>query len=243
MTRRLKVYGLAMVAVSAFGAVGVSAAQAANHHLTVTTAPAIVTTNDHVNTKFEITGGEHSVECGTTKYEGTISEKTTPELTFTPTYSECNVDGTINATIEINHCAYILTGNTDANGDGQVHIECAEGNEIAVTFSLLGSSCVINIPAQTPGGGVHFTQTKNESSGKQDVTGGVTVSGLKYSETGGGFCPATHTGEDGTFNGAGTAQAYEDKGSALTGTERTTPGNYYTEKQGAVQHLELTTTP
>jgi hypothetical protein len=244
MKRNLKALGLAMVAALALSAVAVSGAQAVeNHHLTVQTAPAIITAEDHVNNRFVITGGEHEVECTTAKYKGTVPDATSTEVTVTPEYSGCKVDPPFgpSATVDVNHCAYILTGDTNANGHAPVHVECSgePQSEITITYSLFGSSCVVHVPAQTPtGGGVHYTQTVNPTTNKKDVTVNVTVEGIHYKETGSGFCPATHEGIDGTLNGAVTAQAYLDNGSAQTGTEKTTP----TFNEGAVQDLELTTT-
>ena len=235
MSRNLKALGLAMVAALALSAVAASAAQAANHHLT-TTAPAVVTAEDTVNTVFSITNGNREVECTTSKYEGTVSESTSTETTVTPTYSGCKIKNVgISATVDVNHCAYILKGDTDVNGDATSELECAGTDEITITYSVLGSSCVVHV---TPGAyrGVHYAE--ETVGGLKQVKVTVTVTGIKWHETGGGFCPASATGEDGTLNGTVVAKAYADSGSALSGTEKTTP----TLSEGAQQDLALTTT-
>jgi hypothetical protein len=246
MKRNLKALGLAMVAALALSAVAASSAQALNaHHFQVGKAPAVITAHDETGAAkpaFSITGGEHVVECGTATYEGTVNKKIeNTEVTVVPTYSGCEVDGLIPATIDVNHCAYLLTNKTNANGDAELHIECAkkegteEHTEITITYEIFGSKCVVHIhPTQTLVG-VHYTQTENPESKKKDITIKATLSGIKYLETGSGFCPPTHTGEDGTLNGGITATAYEDLGSELVGTEKTTPS--FTE--GNVIDLEL----
>jgi hypothetical protein len=230
MKRNLKALGLAMVAALALSAVAASAAQAATHHVTAGSAPAVVTAKDTVNTVFKITGGEHEVECSTTKYEGTLAVATNTEVTVTPTYSGCHVDSIFgpSATVDVNHCAYVLGGETDANGDALAEVECETANEITITYELFGSSCVVHV---TPGPyrGVHYVQ--NGSKIKVEAT----VSGIKYHETGGGFCPASHTGEDGTLNGTVEAEGFEDTGSANIGTAKTTP----TFSEGAATSLTL----
>ena len=239
MKRNLKALGLAMVAVFALSAVAASAAQAANHHLTVPTAPAIVTAEDTVNTVFSMTGGNRKIECATTKYEGTVSETTSTEVTVAGTYGGCTVKGggEISATVDVKHCALILTGETDANGDAKTHIECAEGNEIHITYSVFGSACTVAITPQTPEGGVHYEQAEPVGQ-KKDVTVTFTIKGITYHEIGGGFCPASSTTHDGTLNGTVTAKAYKDNGPTQAGTEKTTP----TFNEGEQQDLTLSTT-
>jgi hypothetical protein len=256
MKRNLKALGLALVAALALSAVAASAAQAANHHVTVGTAPAIVTAKDTVNTKFEITGGEHNVTCNTTLYEGTLPLTTNTEVTVTPTYSECKVDELLttwsgsppseNGKLDFNHCAYVLTGDTDVNGDAPVHVECAkkegteEDTEITINYKIFGETCTVHVTPQTPKKGVHYTQNGEK------IKIEATVEGIKYHEThlGHPFCPPDHTGEDGTLKGTVEAEGFKEKTGCveLTGTAKTTPGNHFNECEGAAQKLELTTT-
>jgi hypothetical protein len=230
MASKLKACGLAMIPVLAVSSVTASAAQAATHHVTVGTAPAIVTAKATVNPVFKITGGEHEVECEATTYEGTLSEATNTEITVTGTYSGCQIEAPFGptATVHVNHCAYVLGGDTDVNGDAALEVECAPENETTVTYELFGSKCVLHM---TPGSyrGVHYTQ--NGSKIKIQVT----VSGIKYHETGSGFCPANDTGEDGTINGTMEAEGFKDTGTAQTETAKTTP----TFSEGAAQKLTL----
>jgi hypothetical protein len=236
MKRNLKALGLAMVAALALGAVAASAAQAASHHVSVASFPAVVTAKDTVNTVFSITGGEHTVECRTTKYEGTLPEEKNKEVTVTPTYSECQVDPIFgpSATVTVNHCAYVLKGVTDANGDAVAEVECAEGNEITITYTFPFTShvCTVHVTPQTPGGGVHYEQNGEK------IKIEATVTGIKYHETedeAGSPCPNNFTGEDGTLNGTVEAEGFKDTGTVQTGTEKTTP----VLKEGVAQKLTL----
>jgi opacity protein-like surface antigen len=237
MSRNLKSLALAVVAVFMLSAVAASAVQAATHHNVVGSAPAILTGEQSQTLQLGITGGEHTVGCGEGQYEAEEVEATSTQVTATPTLSECRVDPPFGpaATIALNHCAFLSTGVTDANGDAGIEIECSAENEITITYSIFGSTCVVHLTPQATQGGVHYSQSGN------NVEVNVTVSGVKYHETGAGFCPASHTGEDGTIEGRLLAKAFKEKAgcSVVTETAKTTPGTHFNECEGEGQKLEV----
>jgi hypothetical protein len=185
MIRNLKTLGVALGAVLALGAMAASSASAVD---TITGPagefPVTATSESH---KFEITGPGVSRQCTSAHFEATANNGS-KEVTVTPTYK-----GTINvmpltthcnaASIHMNGCKYILTGNTTGEDkpavgkDATVWIECEPGTEIAIT--TLG--VILHIPAQTPtAGGVTYTGNV-PSAGK--VTVHTTVTGITYTCT------------------------------------------------------------
>jgi hypothetical protein len=121
------------------------------------------------------------------------------------------------------------------NGDAPVHIECAEGSTIEIEVPGV---CTLKFGEQTPQKGVHFTGTGSGSS--REVTNEVTVSGLTYTKVGGLSCAFAGDGKSAHYEGNVTTKGYEDKGSALTGTEKTTPN--YSEQEGKQIGLFVTST-
>lgn len=239
---------LAMVAAIALSAAAAPQAQAfRTHDFSVWDTPTIITGQDESGAKpvFSYTGGAHSVECGIGKYEGTQKSIFDQSITLTPTFTGCEVDGLVKATVDVNHCAYVLWNETDvagANGDAVVEIECATGSEIWITYETFGWPCEIDITPKAYRG-VHYTGTVSPTTGKKEITAKLTVSGIIYheDEVEGSPCPDPVTKSDGKLSGAFTLQAYVEqngcKGLELTG--KTTPSEFYNNCEGEVQTFEL----
>jgi hypothetical protein len=181
MTRNLKALGLALVAMLALGAMSAASASATDRVTTEeNTGEGITAVRGELN-RFEITGGPEVV-CETANFAGTVDNGDTTG-TFVPEYSgepgegAPHVDCTSSAgpaLVDMNECAYILSGNT-VEGDAEVWVECGdEPIEIDVTGLL-----TLSIPEQTPTeGGVAYT---NNTPGAGEVTIDATVQGITYS--------------------------------------------------------------
>ncbi len=215
MSNKLKVLGLAFVAIFAMSAVAASAASAAetfhsDGHPTTLTAEA------KTNQVFTTTVGK--VTCTAVSLDNTtITAEETHEITAHPTYTGCT--GPLGITIRVNmtSCDYNFTS-TRTGEHAQVHIECATtGDEIDVRKEIFGveSEC-IRVPAQTPtGGGV--TYTNGEANGIRDVVVKATVTGIKYTEMGGVGCGTAGTVvNDGTYTGEVTVKGDNDPGGEPT---------------------------
>ena len=122
-----------------------------------------------------------AVKCAKAAFHGSVANGAT-EGTFiaaytgtlaAPSTTHCSSDlGTLD--INMNSCAYILTGTT-VNGDAKIWVECALGsNEIIIKATELGVT--LKVPAQTPtSGGVHYTNVANG-----DVRVDATVEGITW---------------------------------------------------------------
>ena len=180
MIRNLKSLGLALMAVAAFGVVGVSAASAAEFHSEgATTTLTGTQTSQHV---FTTTAG--TVKCNTATFSGTQSGATTQFVTVTPFYSGCIAFGFINVPIHVNACTYTF----DANNSGQVEIKCPAGKAIEMT----APGCTTTIGAQK---GLKSRTYTNEGAGTtRELTVHTNIAGIHYVE-----CGTTRT--NGTYVG------------------------------------------
>jgi hypothetical protein len=182
MSRNPKALGLALVAAFALCALGASSASAADVFISKEKVESV--TAEGSNNEFKITG-IGSVKCARAKFNGNVTAGST-EATFTATYEGTPAEPSTEhceafagkATVSMNGCAYILTGETtggDEGTDATAWIECPAGKEIAIIASSLGLT--VHIHAQTPtAGGVTYTNTP---AGK--VTIHETATGITYS--------------------------------------------------------------
>jgi hypothetical protein len=207
MTRKLKVLGLALVAVFAMSALVASAASADT--FTAESAPVDLTGAQTTTNEFSVAGA--TVKCPVARFTGTVATTSASSITVHPEYegnesSSCEVSPIGSATISTTGCNYIISGTT-TNGDAGVEVECSGTNEITVN-----GPCVIHIKAQKPTGGASFTN--GTENGKGDVTVKATVTGIhavvtdSFLCTIGGINPGTYT--NGTYTGSVTVTGYKD---------------------------------
>jgi hypothetical protein len=236
MIRKIKVLGLAFVAIMAFSSLVAAAAKAAEESVHIDANPAIVTGQSdfggqhHVHTlqagNFQITCTHATLE-GTVEQAGAGSEQTPSDIEVTPTYSECEVFG-FNATVDTNGCKYTITGDeakvpSTTTAITEVTCSSTTGKQIQVTTGI----CTIDIPAQKPGGGhVVFSNNTAQVTSEKDMIANATVSGVTYTETG-FFCPGgnNHETQDAAFAGETTVKAFED---TATQEELTQHGHKFT---------------
>ena len=224
MTRNLKPLGMSLVAMFAVSALVTSSASAVDV-VTTGKSPAMLTGVGH-NHVFSA----HSTpkfECTTAKFAATVTNGAS-EITADALY-----EGTLNATphtdhhcnsssgtatIDMNGCGYILTGETTgtapaghtAGKDATVWLECPGSNKIQITSSL---GITLSIPAQTPTtGGVSYTNVASHNGNsavavKATVTGVTTTCAGTFLCTLGGY---PHHSNQWQYTGDVTMTAYEN---------------------------------
>jgi hypothetical protein len=137
------------------------------------------------------------ISCSEITYSGTLSAKTSSTAELTPAYSECNAFGFVGVTIDVNGCKLVLHPATELTD-----ISCGE-KPIEVT----APNCTLTISSQT--GLTSSTYSTEGTTPKRDVKVKLSLTGLKYTQTGKGEVPCTSA----TFSeGSYTAEA------TLTGT-------------------------
>lgn len=221
MTRKLKVFGLAVVAVLAMSAVAASAASA-TYSFTAPEGPVFATGAQTTVNVF--TTGAGTVECTTANFKGTQSAASSSDVTITPEYSGCTAFSIATTDVKMNGCTYTFTTPTVEKSATEFegvppHIVCPAGSQIEITpTSIFGSICTVKIAAQTPtGGNIKYVNGPGNGTTTRDTTVTAAVTGIHYTSTG-GLCGAS--GTNGTYSGAVTLKGYKD-GSAHTEANRT----------------------
>ncbi|HEX8752683.1 MAG TPA: hypothetical protein VF731_04625 [Solirubrobacterales bacterium] len=202
---KLKVFGLAALAVFALTAVSASAAQAAPlFH--VEEAPATIT-GEQIGTQVFNTE-EGKVECKVAKFTGTSNVTATATQELAPEYKECTAFGFVGATVNPEGCKYrfnLVEGSSPPTAT--VDVVCPSGQSIKVSTL----SCVVSVGSQT--GLSHAVFANNGSGETRDLKVSVTVSGVAYTASSGCSKPGSFT--NGTLNGEATVKA--DSGSSQQG--------------------------
>jgi hypothetical protein len=219
MIRNLKVLGLALGVVFAFGAVMASGASATDT-LTFGEAKGDVTaeaTNEQI---LNITSGA-TVKCQKATFSSSNVTSGAKQATVfvkyfgskaNPTGPTCDsVFGAV--TVDMNECSYDLTGETTkedsppAGKDAVVWVSCPVGKVIKITAP---GGCTISIGSQTPTvGGVVYT-TETEANGKKDVKIHSTVTGITYDASFAClFVGIPSHGQDADYTGTVTATGYK----------------------------------
>lgn len=221
MLRNLKSLGAILIVLIAAGALSASSALAVDHAFDSEKAPAIITGANEAKVQEVFTIGKApnllTIKCNVSKFEGTVTERFSENLTLRPTYSECEYKKAKDSTVVVDDCAYFLPGHTEDNGDALLTIECAPDNYITITIGATG--CTLRIGEQTPRLGVNYATVV--AGGKQVITTKFTVKEFTYKKVGGGCAGLPGDEADGTITGMETFLAYEDKGSPQV--EPTTP--------------------
>lgn len=194
MTRKLKVLGLALVAMFAMSAVAASA-QAAKFQ--AAEYPASITAHSAESDNFFVTD-VGVVECSTHHFEGGANEATTT-LTVSPTYENCEAFG-LNAEVDTNNCQYVFHL---AEGGGPVYtmnvdIDCAVSTE---TIEVITPACVVTVGEQK---GLSHVLAENAGG---DVAIEAAVGGIKYNKTG-ALCSGT--GFAGEYFGTALVEGFNE---------------------------------
>jgi hypothetical protein len=109
--------------------------------------------------------GTSSLACNIVERETTMANSIVESLSFTPVYKECKFAGKT-ATIRMNACAYVYTGQTELTEDALVYVECPGENviEIEVDNFLGPFSCTITFFPQPVEGGAVYTNLGEENT-------------------------------------------------------------------------------
>jgi hypothetical protein len=212
----------ALCLVSMVAAAGVAASASASYVLTPGANPAILTGSQiggKATNVLEITSRGTKVECEGASYIGTTEGTEVTEVKVHPTYTGCAAFG-IAATIDTKGCDLLLTGETDAEKHGRVHVICNVGHVIEITIPTI--SCTLKIHEQTPTeGGLTY---RNVVVGPSDVEATASIKGITYERVGNGvLCAAgaPSEGNDTDLSTKVTVKSFEDKGCTGNLTEET----------------------
>jgi hypothetical protein len=207
MTRKVKMLGLALVAVCAVGGAGAQGAGAATDDFHAEEAPVTLTGSQEGEHVFTLEGNEF--KCTTVTFHGTMSTTTATEITLTPHYTGCKF-GSLNATMDTTGCHIILDGETTpSTGDAHVYLDCTSGN-IKTTMS----GCTITFNNDQTLTGVTYDNVDNNGGDTREITITHTVTHLAYSASGfgcglAGIKTGAHT--DGTYVGNTIVTGEEDE--------------------------------
>lgn len=204
MTRNFKVFGLALTAALALGAVAASTSSAwfaweeeKEPNPPVATAKAVGTQFFHTK--------EQQVTCeGVSFDEGKVFGGS---ITGVPTYSGCKLAGSgLTVHIEFTNCEYVF--HTKPEGE----ISCDSGVEahIKVTFLGMKLNC-LTIPGQQPTSPV--VDFINQGTGSnRDIRVLSKLTGIEYTKQ--GFC-GEGTADDGSYTGEITVTGETPKGTPI----------------------------
>jgi hypothetical protein len=191
---KLRVLGLAFVAVIAFSAVVASAASALEFK--AEKYPVTVHgTGSGIGEKFVTEAG--AVECEVSHFHGVQTEAehiaNPSTLTVHPEYTGCKAFGFLGATITTTGCNYLFHVASKTSVDNyalKVDVECSAGSSI----KIVASTCSAEVKAQTGLSSVNVLDTTTASP-KRDVDVTPAVKGIAYTVTNDGFlCPFNGTG-------------------------------------------------
>jgi hypothetical protein len=220
MTRKLKV-GIAALVVCAIGATAASSASA-HYVFTPGANPAILTgarIGGGAENFLELTSRGTKTECEGLSFIGTTEGLEVNEVKVHPTYSGCKAFG-IAATIDTKGCDFLLTGETDVEEHGKVHVICNAGKSIEVTIPSI--NCTLKYHEQTPTeGGLTY---HNIAGNPGDIEATVTVKGITYERIGNGVLCAAGSpseGNDADLTAKITIKSFQDNGCTGDLTEET----------------------
>lgn len=194
MIRNLKVLLAAAMALTAFGIMSASGAQAAEFHCSVEPCTATLKPDGTAKTAHHVFvvkkgAASGSFTCNELSGEGTANTKTVTEITFKKLlYSGCSIAGSA-VTVHMNGCEYKFSSHTT------VTILCPAGKEIELTVGGPPALCTVKIPAQGPLEGSHYANINS----KAEITAFPTVP--KVTGTAGAGCKAI-VGFEGHFTEA-----------------------------------------
>jgi len=146
MARYSKAFILALAMVSALSA-GLSASASAKQQFHSETEETTITGSTKEKHTFNF--GATSVVCSSSKFEATLTSKTSSELTMTPTYENCFIEPfeKVPVGVNMNGCDYLVTFREEAPTT-QVHLKCPSA--AGIHFNV--GECEIEIAPQTLAG-------------------------------------------------------------------------------------------
>jgi hypothetical protein len=202
MSRNFKAFGLALIALSAFGAIMAPGASAAGERFHCEKAPCIITSTSESTQGWVI--GSSQVVCHHAEFKGTALNLTETTWTLHPIYNNCEFLEEP-AAVDTGGCSYVIGAETTAAQHLPVSTECTGAEKIKVTTG----ACNLTFGSQAATGGFKFTNAGSGSTrdGTTTATAGVTFSKA------GPLCFLV-AGTTATYFGPTTLKCYEDKGTS-----------------------------
>jgi hypothetical protein len=209
MTREAKLLGYALLAILAIGASSAASAAYAHDAFWSETEKTVIT--GETVAKHKLIVGASSMECKVVERETTMAGVPSAALSFTPVYKECTFAGKT-ATVRMNKCAYVYTGQTDINEDAVVEVQCPAGVVIEVEVDKFEGifSCTITFGPQTPAGGAHYVNEGEENS--RTIVVEATLQQIAISTDGPGTACKELGGKKAETTGSFRLKGEEDQG-------------------------------
>lgn len=232
MSRNLKMLGLALAAVFAFGAIAASGASAAVEHTFNSEIEKTVLTGDNDglgSLTLTVTGKSGTkvpVTCTTASFAGDQAGKTADGITLHPTFGKPNTKGEagscklagLGVTITTTGCNFTFDSDTSANGlggeDATTSVECEAGK----AMKSAAAGCTVSIASESGGKPVnqnlHGISYANEGAGEsRTVKVTSAVKGIHWTASG-VFCGLVglangETGTNGEFTGTVSTKGFE----------------------------------
>lgn len=221
MSMKLKALGLGLLALLAMSVFVVNASATKGGHFTSDVDHTIIKGTEsnpgNHNLKFQRTvNGQASglpIECTHVNYHGTVTVKTTQEITVTPEYKDCATQGGVWGEVKVHHpktaeCETKVFKFTSAEPGkkGTVHVTCP--------ITITHPNCTIRVPTQTVSG---VTYNQVNENGKHAITLGVTVPGIA-GQFEGGICIFLGTNQTFDMNGSVTVWGEDTDGNRVNVT-------------------------
>ena len=186
MSRRLKLLGVATMAVVVFSIAAIAQASAASFNFEST--PTWLKGSQVTKNVFTFSGG--TVKCSVAEFRSTalISGTSVASVTVHPIYGGCVAFGQ-SATVNTNSCDYVLS----ASG---LVVSCSGASSI--TVEVPSGTCSVFIGTQFPTS-PKLTYTSSGSGATREFLVTSSVTGLTYG-TSGGICGSA--GTNGTYTGS-----------------------------------------
>jgi hypothetical protein len=203
---RGKAFAIALVAISALGALTASAALA-SQGMSEGNVNVLLKGEQIGRTVFSLESTSVECEVVTAETSGEVASPAS-SLTVHPTYSNCVAFGFLEATINSSGCNYVETIGSQLAADeysGTAELSCSVGSKIAIA----GGTCEVTIagPQKFSEG---LKAVNNTAATPKDVVLKFSVSGIAVTKTKDGFlCPLNGTGSaTATYKGETTGRGF-----------------------------------
>lgn len=211
MNRKLKMLGLALVAVMAMSAVAASGASALQ--FTAASYPVVVSGEQTAGNTHVFTYAGREVTCNNAKFDA-IGKEAGPsnEVDVTPTYSDCHaivLGNKLPATVFHNECKYNFTVGASLSGN-EVHVICPAGKSIEIgVYSDAAHStqvCRYAVGSQAVGGITYSNMATDATVATNSNVAATRLAGT-LATCGGATATATYVSKESTVTGATEAGA------------------------------------
>lgn len=193
--KRIRIIGLALVAVFALSAVAAASASATKFE--AETYPVKIKGTQTNTQLFKVESG--SVECANATFTGELPKEpgASETLKVKPVYSNCKFAAFEGVKVEMNECTYLLHAGVKVTetefNKGVVDVECPTGKTITVTTL----TCVVTVGPQAGLGELTYVVKGTGKTREVEVVANVT--NIKYTESSLCLKPGEHA--NGVYKG------------------------------------------